>query len=285
MADPKRPKPGTKKRIKKNESLPDIFQQAQPEVLLSEAEYGEGIADLFDILFPDRVVKAVYKPFFNMLIRKHQVRSACDLACRTGQTLKMLRELKIEKLTGIDISPKMTAKCRKKISSKIQFIGSDLALAPSTITGKQFDMILCTKDALPVVLDDDALINFFRDLRLCLTDNGLLVIEINNYQKIWRNKERFLPVIDRSVSKQPQLFFFMNDFHEELLVRNLMHLRYDHQQWKLRPLSIPIRPLLPAEIEFFLTEGQYSKWAFLGNYQGQSYIPEQSPHLIVIAKK
>lgn len=285
MADSKRPRSGSKKRINTAETIPNTVQQAQPEVLLSETEYGEGIAGFFDVLYPDRIVEAMYKPFYNMLIRKHQVRSACDLACRTGQTLKMLRGLNIEKLTGIDISPTMIAKCRKKISSKIKFIKSELALAPSAIAGKQFDMILCTKDALPVILDDEALINFFRDLRSSLTDNGLLVIEISNYQKIWRNKERFLPVIDRSVLKNPHLFFFMNDFHEELLVRNLMHLRYTNQHWELLPMSIPIRPLLPAEIEFFLTEGQYSKWTFLGSYQGHPYSPEQSPHLIVIAKK
>ncbi len=256
-----------------------------PEVLLSELEYGERIAAFFDILFPDRIVESIYKPFYKMLIGKHGIRSACDLACRTGQTLKMMDSLGITNLTGADINPEMIRRCREKIKSRVKYIQSEIALAPEHLASQAYDLILCTKDALPVVLDDEALIQFFKQARKALSVSGVLVIEINNYQKIWRRKERFLPVIDRSAAKKQQLFFFMNDFHEELLVRNLMHLHNEGGHWELTPLSIPVRPLLPAEIEFFLSEAQYSKWGFIGDYRGRPFSSEESPNLIVIAKK
>ncbi|MBL7994009.1 class I SAM-dependent methyltransferase [bacterium] len=306
MADRKKPKPkkrvssnqSARKRAKSKKRVPArvsakkkarsaYFSRNVPQIenLLSEIEYGESIAEYFDILYPEEVLTRVQAAFYEMIIKKYNVKSACDLACRTGQTLKLLHKLGIKKLAGVDVSPAMIARCKKKLPKSIPLFINDVYLAPMSVGELKYDLVICTKDSLPMVLDDEALLNFFAQARELLTDKGVLIVEMWNYEKIWRNKERFMPVMDRCTKKDSRLFFLENDFHQELLVRNLIHLDKNKHEWTLRALSIPARPVTRNEVEFFVKEAQFSKWGFLGSYGGGPYVPHESMYTILIATK
>lgn len=285
-------KPKVKKRIVKKKpvkkrALPSFISRNVPQIenLLSEIEYGESIAEYFDILYPEEVLTRVQAAFYEMIIKKYRITSACDLACRTGQTLKLLNKLGIKKLAGVDVSPAMIARSKKKLPKNITLYTNDVYLAPLSLGDTKYDLVICTKDSLPMVLDDEALMNFFAQARELLTDTGVLIVEMWNYEKIWRNKERFMPVMDRFTNKDSRLFFLENDFHQELLVRNLVRLERDKHEWVLRALSIPARPITRNEVEFFVKEAKFSKWGFLGSYSGGPYVPQESMYTILIATK
>ena len=290
MAVKKTPK--VKKRIAKKETLKkrahlSFISRNVPQIenLLSEIEYGESIAEYFDILYPEEVLTRVQAAFYEMIIKKYQITSACDLSCRSGQTLYLLNYLGIKKLAGVDVSPAMIARCKKKLPKSIPLFTNDVYLAPLSLGDTKYDLVICTKDSLPMVLDDEALMNFFAQARELLTDTGVLIVEMWNYEKIWRNKERFMPVMDRCTKKDSRLFFLENDFHQELLVRNLVRLERDKHEWILRALSIPARPITRNEVEFFVKEAKFSKWGFLGSYSGGPYVPQESMYTILIATK
>jgi glycine/sarcosine N-methyltransferase len=253
----------------------------QVENLLSELEYGESLAEYFDVIYSEQVLTKVQRPFYEMLVKKYNIRSACDLSCRTGQTLKLLSRLGIKQITGVDGSPAMIAKCKRKLPKSACLITEEVYLAPVAAGDKKFDLVICTKDALTMVLDDEALLNFFTQAKNLLTDQGVLIVEVWNYEKIWRNKERFMPVMDR----KKMLFFIENDFHEELLVRNIVRVGKNKGEWLLRSLAIPARPTTRNEIEFFMNEASYSKWGFIGSYAGTPYNPSESMYAILIARK
>ena len=285
-------KPKAKKRISakkpaRKTSKPAFKSRNVPQIenLLSEIEYGESIAQYFDILYPEEVLTRIQAAFYEMIIRKYNVTSACDLACRTGQTLKLLHKLGVKELAGVDVSPAMIALSRKKLPKHVPLFVNDVYLAPHSVGDSKFDLVICTKDSLPMVLDDEALMNFFAQAWELLTDHGVLIVEMWNYEKIWRNKERFMPVMDRCTMKDSRLFFLENDFHQELLVRNLVRLEKDKNEWSLRALSIPARPVTRNEVEFFVKEAQFSKWGFLGSYSGGPYVPNESMYTILIATK
>jgi glycine/sarcosine N-methyltransferase len=285
-------KPKTKKNVppkkaeKKRPTTAFVSQNIpQVENLLSEIEYGESIAEYFDVLYPEEVLTRVQAGFYEMIIKKYNVTSACDLACRTGQTLKLLHKLGVKKLAGVDVSPAMIARCKKKVPKNVSLFVNDVYLAPLSVGETKFDLVICTKDSLPMVLDDEALMNFFAQARQLLTDNGVLIVEMWNYEKIWRNKERFMPVMDRHNKTASRLFFLENDFHQELLVRNLVRLEKTKHEWILRALSIPARPITRNEVEFFIKEAQFSKWGFLGSYTGGPYVSNESMYTILIATK
>jgi SAM-dependent methyltransferase len=284
-AKPKKRVPARKPAIKKTKSTYLSRNVPQIENLLSEIEYGESIAEYFDILYPEEVLTRVQAAFYEMIIRKYHVQSACDLACRTGQTLKLLNKLGIKKLSGVDVSPAMIARSKKKLPKSVRLFTNDVYLAPLSVGETKYDLVICTKDSLPMVLDDEALMNFFVQARELLTDKGILIVEMWNYEKIWRNKERFMPVMDRITRKSSRLFFLENDFHQELLVRNLIRLEKNKHEWCLRALSIPARPVTRNEVEFFVKEAKFSKWGFLGSYGGGPYVPHESMYTILIATK
>ncbi len=268
-----------RKKVKVKRSVSSNIPQV--ENLLSELEYGESFSEYFDLIYSEQILFKIQRPFYQMLISKYGIRSACDLSCRTGQTLKLLSRLGIKKLAGVDGSPAMIAKSKKKLSKGVKLFTEEVFLAPHAVGEDKFDLVLCTKDSLPLVLDDEALLNFFTQAKNLLTDKGVLIIEMWNYEKIWRNKERFMPVMDRNHT----LFFFENDFHEELLVRNLVRLEKNKNEYILRSLSIPVRPTTRNEVEFFIKEAQFSQWGFLGSYAGAPYSPAESMYTILIARK
>ncbi len=291
MAVKKKPKPkkktSSKKRPVKLKAKSSFVSQniPQSENLLTEIEYGESMADYFDILYPDEVLTRVQSPFYKMIVQKYGITSVCDLACRTGQTLKMIGRLGVKKMAGVDVSPAMIERCKKKLPKNTPLYVNDLYLAPLSVGDAKFDLVICTRDSLPLVLDDEALLNFFSQARQMLTDKGVLIIEMWNYEKIWRNKERFMPVMDRINKRESRLFFLENDFHQELLVRNMIRLEKTKQEWILRALSIPARPITRNEVEFFVKEAQFTKWGFLGSYSGGPYVPNESMYTILIAMK
>jgi hypothetical protein len=106
-----------------------------------------------------------------------------------------------------------------------------------------------------------------------------------NYGKIWKRKERFQPVMDRSKKTGGHFFFYMNDFHQELLVRHLIRLERNRHEWYLRSSGLPVRPFQPNEIDLFVKEGGFTKWGLLGSYAGKPYIENESPYTILLALK
>jgi SAM-dependent methyltransferase len=257
----------------------------QAEQLLTEHEYGHHLATYFDLMYPENMLRRLQKPFFQMMVRRYHVQSACDLCCRTGQTLRLLHDLGVKHLTGIDVSEEMIRRSRKKLPRRTAFHNSELGLAPMVVSDRRFDMVLCTKDALSMLLDDETLINFFKNARDLLTDGGVLVVETLNYEKIWRNKERFMPVMNRTTRNEPRLFLMVHDFHEELLVRNLMRIERKGPEWYQRTMSLPIRPITHAEMEFCMHEPPYSKWGYLGSYTGKPFNNFESYQAILIAMR
>lgn len=265
-------------------TFPVSINVPQIENLLSELEYGEELAEYYDLIYSEKVIHQIQSPFFQMLIKRYGIRSACDLSCRSGQTLAALSKLGIKNLAGVDVSSKMLDLARKRCPSKTQFYQSELFLAPHTIGDEtKFDLVLCSRDALPLVLDDESLLGFMAQARNLLSPNGILVVETWNYDKIWRRKERFMPVMDRCSNKQSLLFFIENDFHGELLVHNVVKLEKNKFEWFLRTISTPIRPLTRNEMEFFVKEAGFEKYGFLGNYAGSPFNTAESAYCIMLA--
>ncbi len=264
---------------------PPSLNTPQTENLLDEDAYVEELAPFFDEMYPMSVVEKIHGPFLKMLVQKYQVQSACDLACRTGQTLLLLKKFGVKRLVGVDSSDQNLALARKKMGKSAVLDRHALREAPSSLEGQSFDMILCTKDSLPAVLDDEGLFDFFKKTHRLLSPNGIFVAEMLNYGKIWKRKERFQTLMDRTKKSGGHFFFYMNDFHQELLARHLIRLEKNKNEWYLRTIGLPIRPLLPNEIDLFTKEAGFSKWGFLGSYAGKSYVEKESPHTILLALK
>lgn len=255
------------------------------EVLLDEGQFGDAMADLFDDLYPPPYMASAQRPFYAMMVRKYQPKSVLDTSCRTGQTLLLLRDLGVKKLSGVDVSMEMLKLAKRRLKASCPLMQSGVRAPFTKLHHERYDFILSTKDALSLVLDDDALIKFFRDAHHHLADSGILIVETLNYEKIWKQKERFLPVMDRSLPSKPMLFTMVLDFHEELLVRNLIKLEKKEGEWYWRALSTPVRPVTRAEIEFCVKEAGFSKWGFLGGYGASSYDPAHSIYTVLIAKR
>ncbi len=257
----------------------------QPENLLDELQYGDALAEYFDLLYPESTMGRIQKPFYKMIIGKYRPLSAFDVSCRTGQTLRLLQELGIRRLGGADVSGKMLQRARKRLPRSCRLNAADIQSPFSALKDQVFDLIICTKDALSLALDDEALQKFFLCARKHLTENGLLIVETLNYEKIWKNRERFMPLLDRSLKSHPRLFTMIHDFHQELLVRNLMLLEIQKKEWYWRALSTPIRPVTRSEIDFFVKEAGFSRWGFLGGYAGKPFNPLESFYTILLAKR
>jgi len=278
-------KPKKKTAARKPAASEPSLNVPQLENLLEEEAYIEEIAPFFDEMYPASVVEKVHGPFLKMLVQKYKVQSACDLACRTGQTLALLKKFGIKRLVGVDGSDANLAIARKKLGKDATVDRYPLREAPASLDGQTFDMVLCTKDSLPSVLDDEGLFEFFKKVYSLLSPTGVFVAEIINYGKVWKQRERYQPIMDRTKKSGGHMFFYMHEFTNELLVRHLVRLEKSKSEWFLRATGTPIRPLQPNEIELFVKEAGFSKWGFLGSYAGKPYVEKESLYTILLALK
>ena len=103
--------------------------------------------------------------------------SILDIGCGTGANLRMVRDIEIGTITGIDASPLAIKHCRDK-AFKETLVGDICALPYSDMS---FDIVLAT-DVIEHVADDLAAVSeIFRVLR----PGGKAIFTVPAFQSLW----------------------------------------------------------------------------------------------------
>lgn len=137
----------------------------------------EAFSKVYDYLMNSEFYKK-YLRFIKMIIRKHKIhpKKILDVACGTGRLAKMLKNEGFE-VTGIDSSPEMV-KIAKKRGIKCYLMSME-----NFKLKEKFDMIISTYDSVNY-LSRTKLRRFIRNAYFHLSENGVLIFDINSPKKI-----------------------------------------------------------------------------------------------------
>ena len=225
-------------------------------------------------------------PFLERAFQSHGVMSILDAACGTGQHVLALAR-RGYRAAGADLSAGMIEQARRNAAAA----GLDATFAVagfgelSRAFPQSFDALICLGNSLPHLLNDEAIRGALADFAAVLRPGGLLVIQNRNYDRVWKERERFMPLQVHREGERQWLFFGFMDFHETTMTFNVVTLTGNGAEWSYRVGSTELRPVLRAELAQWLPAAGFRDVTFLGSYEGAPFDALASGDLVVLASK
>lgn len=148
-------------------------------------------ADIYDLLENEQRWQSVLRHWQTLLDGKN-ITTLLDVSIGTGNLTLPLCELGV-RLTGSDLNPAMLTRCREKAAAR--GFSPDLAVCDfrsldAVFEGRQFDCVASTGNSLAYV-ENAEIPDVLRLMDSLLRPGGWLYIDLRNWDKIVRHRERF----------------------------------------------------------------------------------------------
>jgi len=169
----------------------------------------------------------------------------------------------------------------KTTQAKVTFVEAGFGEFKEKIGGG-FDALICLGNSLPHILTPQGLVEALSDIRQVI-EKGVLVIQNRNYDWVWTQKERFMPLVAHSEGEREWLFFRFLDFHEERMTFNMVILQKEAGEWSYTLDLTELRPIFSEELRSLLRQVGFREVEFYGDYSFSPY-NNKSDDLIVVAR-
>lgn len=154
----------------------------------------EELSKYYDIIFP---LGEAQMNFIKKRLGKRK--KVLDLAAGTGNYSIALAELGC-KVTAVDLDEQMIYSlnrkaCREKLDIKAYLMDmKDI----DSLKGEKYDLILCIGNSIVHLDSLEEIKELINKMYSLLNDNGILIIQTVNYDRILKYNVKQLPIIDRS---------------------------------------------------------------------------------------
>jgi glycine/sarcosine N-methyltransferase len=225
-------------------------------------------------------------PFFQRLFTEHGIERVLDAACGTGQHAIALARRGYQ-VVGADLSAPMIERARqnavRRDAANAYFVVAGLGDLASL--GRTFDAVLCLGNSLPHLLTAAAVTRALADFAVVLRPGGLLVMQNRNFDRVWAERERFMPPQMHREDGQEWIFVRFYDFHPATLTFNMLRLKRGPAGWVQDVESTPLRPIFQRELGRGLAEAGFAHVAFYGDCEGSTFDAQKSGDLIIVANR
>jgi glycine/sarcosine N-methyltransferase len=218
------------------------------------------------------------KPFFIEMLKKFRLSKTLDIGCGTGFHSFLLADLGME-VTGIDPSKGMIdiATSRLKDNKNIKFINTDLPGLRENSVAK-YDAAFCLGNTLPHITDRNEAIDFFKQVKSVLSDGGVFILQIVNYNKVLKKKERILNIKENG----GRIYVRFYDFLPQNIIFNILTIIKSGDAFENKLISTELYPYTMEELEEIVKLSGFNISDKLGNIQFKEYNPEISENIILI---
>lgn len=208
-------------------------------------------------------------------------RRLLDLGCGSGNKTELLAETG-RRVVGLDLDPAMVELARRRHPAPgLEYRVGDLNAFGAEFPPSSFDGLLCLGNTLVHLTGPGQLKSFMDNAAGILLPGGEIVIQILNYDYIFRSRLKELPLIET----EDVIFRRFYDWAEngnptEIRFRTRLEIKdgpaYDN--------DIPLRPIRRAELEGLLAAG-FESPDFFGGYDGRPLSPDSLPLLCLARRK
>jgi len=226
----------------------------------------------------DKALKSrmdIYKNFIS-----DGMKSAVDLGCGTGLDSIAL-SLKGLSVTGFDISAGMLEKAKEKsaeLKLKIEFYNYSLDTIPETFTNK-YSFAVSMGNTL-ANLDKKGVSEAFKNCYRMLQPGGKFLMQILNYEKILKTKERIVNITQEGEKDYVRFYDFCGD---EI---NFNILSFDTRELKNKQLdSTKLYPYNCAQLIEMLSETGFGGIETFGSLDKEAFDNNKSKDIIILASK
>ncbi len=224
-------------------------------------------------------------PFFLRLFKEHGVERVLDAACGTGHHAIALA-LQGYQVVGADLSAPMIERARRNAmrhhaAGAVTFAVA--GLGGLATLGETFDAVLCLGNSLPHLLTASSVAGALADFATVLRPGGLLVIQNRNLDRVWAERQRFMPPQVHQEDGGEWIFVRFYDFHPATLTFNMLRLRRGSEGWVQDLESTQLRPIFQRDLILGLAEAGFGEVILYGDYAGSAFDARESGDLIAVA--
>lgn len=186
-------------------------------------DFYTGIADRYDLMMPWKKRRKKEEGFFKEHLEAYNVRSVLDCHCGTGFHMAMLIEMGYD-VEGIDLSPDMIRVARKNLRERglsANIYRYDVKEISRTL-GRKYDCVISMGNSLPHESGDENLLSALRNMYEVLNKDGICIIHIENYDALYRDRERFIPSHYSRSNNGADVFIFVIDYFDDKVLFNIL---------------------------------------------------------------
>lgn len=200
-----------------------------------------------------------------------------DVGCGTGD-LSLELSKSFRHVTGIDLDPQMLDIARASAPANVDFQTLDMLQMGKTLGSKKLQCVLCFGNTLVHLDNPEQIFTFLKEAASLLAENGKLLLQIINYDRILDQDIKALPTIKSGECTFVRNYQYDSGRHivnfETILNINGMK----------EPIhnTIPLYPLRQKELLSMLELAGFSSISFFGSFK-RAALEEGSIPLIVEA--
>lgn len=242
------------------------------------------MATEYDDVVAQNERQAAADDFVHRLQGRCAFESVLDVACGTGLFALAALDAGAARVTGIDVSESMLAEAWKRVQSQnstvegIDFL--ELSMDDlSPLASDSFDAVLCMGNSLPHLTDHRQLDRAVSEFARVLRPDGLLVLQILNFERILQRKERIVGVTSNGRIEHIRFYDFLSD------QLRFNHLRIDwHRSTpETRLESTLLKPLNRIELEGHLVRYGLTRTELFGDLEWNPFKAVSSPCLVAVS--
>jgi glycine/sarcosine N-methyltransferase len=225
--------------------------------------------------------------FFSRVFDERGVRRVLDAACGTGMHAIAFSRMGRE-CTGADLSPVMIEKARQNArdaGATVRFEVGGFGTLKARI-GESFDAVTCLGNSLPHLLDDGSLRACLDDFAALVKPGGIVVIQNRNYDRVLRERRRFMPLSSRREGEGDTLFLRFTEFGDgESIQFTIVTLKKRAGEWSQAVQTTPLRALRRGTLESELVRAGFSSVQVYGSYALAGFDAPGAADLVALAVK
>jgi SAM-dependent methyltransferase len=204
------------------------------------------------------------KNVFENILKNYPAKTVLDAGCGSGFHSILLSQLNLN-VTGIDNSDNMLRLANnnsKKYQLHPSFLKGDF-LSLNIDLRNRYDAVFCLGNSFVHLLTENDQIKALLNFREYLQTGGYLCIQIINYDKILKNKQKVLAVREVNNQKITRMY----SFHPRTIIFTIKV----ETEKECKEFSTELYPLQSAEIRLFLQRAGFNKFHFFGDLSFNPY--------------
>jgi 2-polyprenyl-3-methyl-5-hydroxy-6-metoxy-1,4-benzoquinol methylase len=255
----------------------------------STQHVARSVAEFYDMLAPDYDAMTsfekrfeVERPFFQDVVNRYHIHTALDAGCGSGFHSILLAQLGVD-VTGVDVSSRMLQLAQQHARTYAVDVRTHQGSFGDldTLFPLSFDAVLVMGNSLAHLLRAAEMERAIRNFASLLRPNGVLVLQVLNYDRILAVREKRLSE-KRSGST---MYVRSYEYYDDLIKFTILAREQKAEGIEEKTQTITLRPVLQNEITALLRREGFDALTTYGGINQSVYDPAQSRDLVIVANR